>query len=311
MNTREVSPVSAELLREVAGYEDGFQGAYNIRQDSGCAGRRSTKNIQIVPHREGKPGIEIHVARNTPGEVVHLPATVTKSGVHDVTYNDFYIAENARVTIVAGCGVHTDQEGDAGHNGIHRFFIEKDAQVLYQEKHVGQGPGTGKRRIDPVTEIFLAEGAKMTIETTQLDGVDVTDRVTRAILQAGAKLVVRERLLTTGRQQAFTRFDVTLEGGDSGCDLVSRSVAREQSRQQFYSRIVGKGVCHGHSACDAILAEDAVVMAAPQLDAFSPEAALIHEAAIGKIAGEQILKLRTLGLTEEEAEAKIIEGFLR
>ena len=311
MNISEINPVSVQLLKEVTGIEGGFEGAYNIRQDSGCAGRRNTENIRILPHREGKPGIEIHVARDTPGETVYIPATVTKSNIHDLTYNDFYIGENARVTIVAGCGVHTDEDGEAGHNGIHRFYIEKGAQVLYEEKHIGEGAGAGKRRIDPVTDIYLEEGARMTIETTQLSGVDITDRVTTANLKADAKLVVRERLLTTGEQKAVTRFDVVLEGRNSGCDLVSRSVARGQSRQEFYSRIVGKDICHGHSACDAILADDAVVTAAPQLDAFSPDAALIHEAAIGKIAGEQILKLRTLGLTEEEAETKIVEGFLR
>lgn len=311
MNIVEVNPISQHLLKTVAGFDGKFEGAYNIRQDSGCAGRRSTENIQILPHREGKPGIEIHVAANTPGEMVFIPATVTQSDVQDLTYNDFYIGENARVTIVAGCGVHTDEEGEAGHNGVHRFYISKGAQVVYEEKHIGEGPGTGRRRIDPVTDIYLAQDARMTIETAQLGGVDLTDRVTTANLQAGAKLVVRERLLTDGQQKAITRFDVVLEGKDAGCDLVSRSVARGQSRQEFYSRIVGKDTCHGHSACDAILADEAVVTAAPQLDAFSPDAALVHEAAIGKIAGEQILKLRTLGLTEEEAEEKIIAGFLR
>lgn len=311
MKLMDITPVAKTLLGQVTGQEGDFEGAFNIRQDTGCAGRNSTKNIQIVPHREGKPGIEIHVAPDTDGETVFIPAVVTRSDVKDLTYNDFYIGENARVTIVAGCGVHTQDAGEASHNGVHRFFVSRGAQVLYEEKHIGMGEGIGKRRIDPVSDIYLEEDARMTMDTVQLSGVDTTDRVTTATLKARAKLVVRERLLTTGDQEAKTRFDVVLEGEDAGCDLNSRSVAKGKSQQHFFSRVVGKARCHGHSACDAILDEDAVVTAAPQLDALSPDAALIHEAAIGKIAGEQILKLRTLGLTEDEAVAKIVEGFLK
>ncbi len=311
MNIIPLNPVSEKLLGTVAGFRGEFKGAYNIRQDSGCAGRRSTENIRILPHREGKPGIEIHVAPGTRGESVYIPATVTRGSVDDLTYNDFYIGEGARVTIVAGCGVHTDDAGEAKHNGVHRFFIGKGADVVYEEKHIGEGGGSGSRRIDPVSDIYLEEDARLSIETIQLGGVDQTDRVTTAALKARSRLVVRERLLTDGVQRARTRFDVVLEGEDAGCDVVSRSVARGKSRQEFFSRVVGKARCTGHSSCDAIVADEAVVTAAPQLDALSPDAALIHEAAIGKIAGEQILKLRTLGLTEEEAVAKIVEGFLK
>ena len=311
MNIIPLSPIAEKMLFTVAGFKGRFEGAYNIRQDTGCAGRRSTDNIKILPHREGKPGIEIHVAPGTGGETVYIPATVTKGYVEDLTYNDFYIGEGARVTIIAGCGVHTDDAGEAKHNGVHRFFVGKGAEVLYEEKHIGEGEGKGRRRIDPVSDIYLEEDSRMTMDTIQLGGVDLTDRLTTASLKARAKLVVRERLMTTGTQLAKTRFDVVMEGEDSGCDVVSRSVARGQSRQEFYSRVVGKARCTGHSACDAIVDDEAVVTAAPQLDAFSPDAALIHEAAIGRIAGEQILKLRTLGLTEEEAEARIVEGFLK
>lgn len=311
MNSVPLNPISEKLLRTVAGYTGQFKGAYNIRQDSGCAGRRSTDAVRIVPLPQGKPGIEIHVAPGARDETVYIPATVTRGDVHDLTYNDFYIGEGARVTIMAGCGVHTDDAGEARHNGVHRFFVGRGAQVRYEEKHIGEGAGRGKRRIDPVSEIYLEEDAHMTMDTVQLSGVDATDRVTTATLRSRAVLVVRERLMTTADQVARTRFDVVLEGADAGCDLVSRSVARGRSRQEFYSRIVGRERCHGHSACDAIIADEAVVTAAPQLDALSPEAALIHEAAIGKIAGEQILKLRTLGLTEEEAVARIVEGFLK
>ena len=311
MNNIPLNDVARDLLAQVTGKNGEYEGAYNIRQDSDYANRRSTENIKIVPHREGKPGIEIHVAPGTDKETVYIPAAVTQGHVDDLTYNDFYIGDGASVIIVAGCGVHTDDDGEAKHNGVHRFFVGKHADVVYEEKHIGAGMGEGRRRIDPVTDIYLDEDAKMTIDTIQLSGVDITDRVTTAALKARSRLIVRERLLTNETQTAKTRFDVVLEGEDAGCDLVSRSVARGRSRQEFYSRIIGKARCHGHSACDAIIDDEAVVTAAPQLDALNPGAMLIHEAAIGKIAGEQILKLRTLGLTEEEAVAKIVEGFLK
>ncbi|MGI6687397.1 MAG: SufB/SufD family protein [Christensenellales bacterium] len=311
MNIQEVNQVAQALLRTVAGYEGVFEGAYNIRQDSGCAGRRSTENIRIQPKADGQPGLEIHVAPGTRDEKVYIPAVVTHGHVNDVAYNDFHIGAGAKVTIVAGCGVHTQDEGESRHDGIHRFYLAAGSEVLYEEKHIGTGEGTGLRRINPVTEVYLDEDATLTMETSQIGGVSYTDRKTTARLKARARLIVRERLMTEGNEEAQTLFDVVLEGEDAGCDLVSRSVARGKSRQSFVSRIVGKARCHGHSACDAILADDAVVTAAPQLDALSPDAALIHEAAIGKIAGEQILKLRTLGLTEEEAEARIVAGFLK
>lgn len=311
MNIQEVNQVAQALLRTVAGYEGAFEGAYNIRQDSGCAGRRSTENIRIQPKPDGQPGLEIHVAPGTRDEKVYIPAVVTHGHVNDVAYNDFHIGAGAKVTIVAGCGVHTQDEGESRHDGIHRFYLAEGSEVLYEEKHIGTGEGTGLRRINPVTEVYLDEDATLTMETSQIGGVSYTDRKTTARLKARARLIVRERLMTEGNEEAKTLFDVVLEGEDAGCDLVSRSVARGKSRQSFVSRIVGKARCHGHSACDAILADDAVVTAAPQLDALSPDAALIHEAAIGKIAGEQILKLRTLGLTEEEAEARIVAGFLK
>ena len=311
MKIQEVNPVAQDLLHAVAGYEGGFEGAYNIRQDSGCAGRRSTEHIRIESKPGGKPGLEIHVAPGTRDEKVFIPAVVTQSNLNDVAYNDFYIGAGARVTIVAGCGVHTTDSGESRHDGIHRFYLASGSEVLYEEKHLGTGGGGGLRRINPVTECFLEEDAFLTMETSQLGGVSYSDRKTTANLKARAKLIVRERLLTGGHEEARTFFSVVLEGEDSGCDLVSRSVAKGSSRQSFISRIVGEARCHGHSACDAILADEAVVTAAPQLDALSPDAALIHEAAIGKIAGEQTLKLRTLGLSYEEAEAKIVAGFLK
>ena len=306
-----MNKITERLLKAVSDWTGVPQNAaYNIRENGLCAGRQSTKNIQITSKTD-KPGIDVTILPDTKGETVYIPACVTHSAINDLVYNDFYIGENADVTIVAGCGVHSDGEEEARHNGIHRFVLGKNAHVLYLEKHLGTGTGTGARKIDPVTEVEQAEGSVMEMETTQIGGVDSTHRTMSAKLAANAKLRVRERLLTDGSQQAFTDFNVSLDGDGSGCDLISRSVAKEQSHQEFRSVIHGNRPCTGHSECDAIIMGHGTVNASPALAANHEDAALIHEAAIGKIAGEQILKLCTLGLTEEEAEAKIVEGFLR
>ena len=306
-----MNKITERLLKAVSDWTGVPQNAaYNIREDGLCAGRQSTKNIQITSKTD-KPGIDVAILPDTKGETVYIPACVTHSAIDDLVYNDFYIGENADVTIVAGCGVHSDGEEEARHNGIHRFVLGKNAHVLYLEKHLGTGTGAGARKIDPVTEVEQAEGSVMEMETTQIGGVDSTHRTMSAKLTANAKLRVRERLLTDGSQQAFTDFNVSLDGDGSGCDLISRSVAKEQSHQEFRSVIHGNRPCTGHSECDAIIMGHGTVNASPALAANHEDAALIHEAAIGKIAGEQILKLCTLGLTEEEAEAKIVEGFLR
>ena len=298
------------LLRAVSEFGGSFQGAYNVREDGECAGRQSSEHIKIESKKEG-PGLVIHVLPGTKGETVYIPACVTHGGIDDLVYNDFYIGEGADVLVIAGCGVHNEENTEARHNGIHRFFLEKGARVVYREKHLGTGKGAGARRIDPVTDITMAENSYLEMDTVQLGGVDSTMRKTTAVLAAGARLVVRERLMTTGSEWARSDFDVTLEGEDSGVDLISRSVARGNSRQEFNSCLRGKNRCSGHSECDAILAESGSVIASPSLEAAHVDAALIHEAAIGKIAGEQILKLRTLGLTQQEAEERIIQGFLR
>ncbi len=306
-----MNKITERLLKAVSDWTGVPQNAaYNIREDGLCAGRQSTKNIQITSKTD-KPGIDVTILPDTKGETVYIPACVTHSAIDDLVYNDFYIGENADVTIVAGCGVHSDGEEEARHNGIHRFVLGKNAHVLYLEKHLGTGTGAGARKIDPVTEVKQAEGSVMEMETTQIGGVDSTHRTMSAKLAADAKLRVRERLLTDGSQQAFTDFNISLDGDGSGCDLISRSVAKEQSHQEFRSVIHGNRPCTGHSECDAIIMGHGTVNASPALAANHEDAALIHEAAIGKIAGEQILKLCTLGLTEEEAEAKIVEGFLR
>ena len=274
-----------------------------------CAGRMSSENIKIES-KQDKPGLDITVLPGTKNEVVYIPACVTKGGIDDLVYNDFFIGEGADVVIVAGCGVHTDDGSEARHNGIHRFFVGENAKVRYEEKHVGLGNGAGKRTIDPVTEVVLEKNSYLEMDTTQISGVDHTVRRTTATAEEGAKLVIHERLYTEKEQKAETYFQVDLNGKDSGADIVSRSVARDQSYQNYESTIVGNAACTGHSECDAIIDGEAVVDASPRLFARNRDASLIHEAAIGKIAGEQILKFRTLGLTEEEAENKIIAGFL-
>jgi len=305
-----MNETTKEILKTVADFNGDFKGAYNIRVNGACASRQSTEHIKIETKPDA-PGLVVTIDADTVGETVYVPACVTEGGVDDLVYNDFYVGENADVTIVAGCGVHSDDAADAKHNGIHRFFLGKGAKVIYKEKHIGTGKGTGAKRINPVTDAYLEEGAVLTMDTIQLSGVDTTDRKTTAKLAENAKIVVRERLLTDGDEYAKTDFDVILEGENSGADIVSRSVAKGNSKQEYYSRIIGKTACTGHTECDAILAGNGKVYATPALYAEHEDASLIHEAAIGKIAGEQLLKLRTLGLTESEAEEKIIMGFLK
>ena len=304
-----MNQTTENLLKIIAEHFGEFKGAYNIRENGGCAARQSSEHIKILPKDDGS-GIEIRIADNTVGETVFIPACITHSGVNDLVYNYFYVGENSDVIIVAGCGVHSEGEEDSQHNGIHRFFLAKNAKVLYQEKHIGTGNGTGAKNINPTTDIYLDEGSQLTMDSVQLGGVDSTDRKTTANLKENAKLVVRERILTDGDQKAITDFVVTLDGNGSGADLISRSVARGNSVQSFRSNMVGNADCTGHSECDAILDGNACVTASPALVANDLDAQLIHEAAIGKIAGEQLLKLRTLGLSQEEAEERIIAGFL-
>ena len=305
-----MNKITEDLLKIVSDLKGPLSGAFNVRENGQCAGRQSTEHIKIDSKTDG-PGLVIHILPGTKGETVYIPACVTHGDFNDLVYNDFYVGEDADVIIVAGCGVHTEDENEATHNGIHRFFLSKNSHVLYKEKHVGTGKGTGFRRIDPVTDATLEEGAVLEMDTIQIKGVDSTLRKTSAVLGKNARLVVRERIMTDGTEKAETDFAVRLAGEDSGVDLISRSVARGQSKQKFVSLIQGENRCTGHSECDAILVDQGCVVAQPALEADHVDAALIHEAAIGKIAGEQILKLRTLGLTEAQAEEKIISGFLK
>lgn len=301
--------ITKSLISIVSDLDTTPEGAYNIRENGKCAARHSNEYVEIIP-KSDKPGIDIKVKANTKGEKVYIPAIVTEDEVHDLVYNDFYIGENADVIIVAGCGVHNDGCGTAEHNGVHRFFIGKNARVVYEEKHIGTGEGSGKRIINPETYVEMDDNSYMEMNTIQIEGVDSTARKCKGILKSNAKLIVKEKIMTHGKQFASTDFEVDLNGEDSGVNLISRSVAKGDSTQCFVSKINGNTKCTGHSECDAIIMDNGKVTARPELTANCIDASLIHEAAIGKIAGEQLIKLMTLGLTEEEAEARIVEGFM-
>ncbi|MBR2339474.1 MAG: SufD family Fe-S cluster assembly protein [Clostridia bacterium] len=298
------------LLEEIADLHKVPEGAYNIRANGRLDSRSTTANIDIVTKTD-KPGIDIIIAPNTKNESVHIPVIISESGLTDLVYNDFYVGENADVTIIAGCGIHNCGDQESGHDGIHSFHLAKNARVRYVEKHVGDGDGNGKNVMNPTTVIELAEGARLEMQTTQIRGIDSTVRVTNATLDKDASLVIRESLMTHGEQYAKTDFTVDLNGENAGADVVSRSVARDKSRQLFISKINGNTKCSGHTECDAIIMDGASVSAVPELTANHIDASLIHEAAIGKIAGEQLIKLMTLGLSEAEAEEQIINGFLK
>lgn len=302
--------IQMHILQEVADLHTIPEGAYNIRSNGALAGRNTTANIDIVSKPDGS-GIDIHIKPGTKNESVHIPVVLSQSGLKDLVYNDFFVGEGADVLIVAGCGIHNCGNQDSQHDGVHRFFVEKNAKVKYVEKHYGEGDGTGKRILNPVTEVHLGEGSAMEMEMVQIKGVDSTVRTTHADVAAGASLVVRERLMTHGEQRAESIYVTELNGDGSRADVVSRSVAKDSSYQKFDSRITGNAACTGHTECDAIIMGNARILAVPQLEANNIDAALIHEAAIGKIAGEQIIKLMTLGLTEQEAEEQIVSGFLK
>ena len=302
--------IEKKLLEEVADLHGIPEGAYNIRADGKLAGRNTTAHINIVT-KEDKPGIDIYIAPGTKNESVHIPVIISQTGLKDMVYNDFFIGEDCDVTIVAGCGIHNCGTQESRHDGIHSFFVGKNARVRYIEKHYGEGDGNGKRIMNPGTEVYLEENSYMEMEMVQIKGVDSTNRNTKAELLAGAKLVIQERLMTHGAQEAVSGFVVNLNGDDSSANVISRAVARDDSRQTFLAEINGNSRCAGHSECDAIIMDHANISAIPKITANNTDAALIHEAAIGKIAGDQIIKLMTLGLSEAEAETQIVNGFLK
>lgn len=305
-----LTDIQKQLLAEIADLHKVPEGAYNIRANGVSAGRNSTANIEITS-KEDKPGIDIRIKPGTKNESVHIPVVLSESGLKDVVYNDFFVGDDSDVVIVAGCGINNCGNLDSDHDGVHRFFVGKNAHVKYVEKHYGEGEGSGKRILNPTTEVNLGEGSTMEMEMVQIKGVDSTIRTTLAKLDKKARLVVHERLMTHGVQSAESSYTIELNGDGSSADVVSRSVAREKSRQHYCSRLVGNAACSGHTECDAIIMDTATVLAVPELEANNIDAALIHEAAIGKIAGDQIIKLMTLGLTEAEAEEQIVNGFLR
>lgn len=304
--------IEKDLLLQIADLHGVPEGAYNIRGNSELKGRKTTENIDIVTKTDGKSGIDIYIKAGTKNQSVHIPVIISKAGLQEVVYNDFYIGEDADVVIVAGCGIHNcgGMEVTSRHDGVHTFYVGKNAKVKYVEKHYGGGDGMGKNVMNPETVVHLAEGAHMEMETTQIKGIDSTNRITRADLATGANFIVKEKLYTHGVQTADTDFIVDMNGENCSADIMSRSVAADKSRQNFVSTMNGNAKCYGHTECDAIIMDDASVKAAPCLSANNVDAELIHEAAIGKIAGEQLIKLMTLGLTEKEAEEQIIKGFL-
>ena len=302
--------IEKNLLKEVAELDALPVGAYNIRANGGLAGRNTTANIDIVTKTD-KPGIDIFIKPGTKNESVHIPVIISRTGLKDLVYNDFHIGADCDVTIIAGCGIHNCGGGDAQHDGIHTFWLDKNARLRYVEKHYGEWDGRGKQVMNPTTIVHLGEGAHMEMETTQISGIDDTIRKTGGDLAAGASLVVHEKIMTTGDQKAVTDFNVDLNGDGCSANVVSRSVAKDTSVQEFISRINGNCACAGHTECDAIIMDHAKVLASPQLTANHIDASLIHEAAIGKIAGEQLIKLMTLGLTEQQAEEQIVNGFLK
>ncbi|MEE1016976.1 MAG: SufD family Fe-S cluster assembly protein [Ruminococcus sp.] len=296
-------------MAEVADITDVPAGAYNFRVNSELAGRSTTDNINIVT-KEGMPGIDIFIKPNTKNESVHIPVVVSESGIKETVYNDFFIGDNCDVVIVAGCGIDNCGTHDSQHDGIHRFYVGKNSKIKYVEKHYGSGNGEGKRILNPVTEVYMEENSVMEMEMEQIKGVDSTDRNTIAELKANAKLIVKERLMTHGSQTAVSGYKVSLNGEGSNADVVSRSVARDNSSQTFNACIAGNAPCSGHTECDSIIMDNGKILAIPSLEANDVDAMLVHEAAIGKIAGDQLVKLMTLGLTEAEAEEQIINGFL-
>lgn len=308
--SKKLNDIQRYMLKKISDIDEIPKGAYNLRENGKGVSRSTTENINIIT-KEDKQGIDIIVKENTKNETVHIPVIITKSGITDLVYNDFYIGKNADITIIAGCGIHNSSCENSEHNGIHRFFLEDGAKVKYIEKHYGTGEGTGKRILNPQTVVELKDNSSLEMETVQIGGVDNSIRQTFATLHENTNFVVSEKIMTHGAQYAKTEFDVKLNGENASTRVTSRSVAKDSSKQEFISKIVGNTKCFGHVECDAIIMDNAVVKAIPEILANDIDARLIHEAAIGKIAGEQVTKLMTLGLTEKQAEQEIINGFLK
>lgn len=310
MAEKQLDKIKIEMLKQVADLHGVPEGAYSLRVDGEMFGKNDSENI-VIEKKTDKPGIDIYIKFTAKRESVHIPVILAKTGLRELVYNDFHIEDGADVLIVAGCGIHNCGVQDSEHSGIHTFYVGKNAKVKYVEKHYGEGDGNGKNLMNPTSVVYLDEGAYMEMETTQIKGVDSTDRKTQAELKKDATLIVHEKIMTHGSQYARTEFVLDLNGENSGAHVVSRSVAKDESRQEFISDIRGNNACSGHTECDAIIMDKAQVTAVPKIFANHIDASLIHEAAIGKIAGEQLIKLMTLGLDEKQAEEEIINGFLK
>ena len=305
-----MNEIEKNLLHEVAELDALPVGAYNIRSDGKSVARNTSANIDIVT-KQDKPGIDIIIKPGTKKESVHIPVIISQTGLTECVYNDFFVGDDSDVTIIAGCGIHNCGDQTSRHDGVHTFYIGKNCKVRYVEKHYGEGEGTGKRVMNPETRIELGENSTMELETSQIAGVDDTVRTTGAKLSANATLTIHDKILTTGDQKAVAEIMVDMDGTDSSCDIISRGVAKEHNTQEIRLGINGNCACTGHAECDSIIMDEAKILAIPQLNAANVDASLVHEAAIGKIAGEQLMKLMTLGLSEAEAEEKIVQGFLR
>lgn len=306
----EIDQVTQGVLKQID--DSGFkqEGAYNLRYNGYALCHGDSEHIKIKKREDGNSGINVYISGQTQGEEVHIPVVLSTSGMKDVVYNDFYVEEGARVTIVAGCGIHNAGCNESRHDGIHTFHVGRGAEVTYTEKHYGEGEGTGARVLNPVTKVILEENAIFTLDTAQIKGVDSTVRETEVEMGAGARLFVTERLMTHDKQTAVSNMDVCLNGEGSSAQIVSRSVAKGESVQTFHPRAIGNAGCHAHIQCDSIIMEKARVSSIPEINANHIDAAIIHEAAIGRINSDQIMKLRTLGLSQEEAESVIVEAFL-
>ena len=305
-----MNDIQKDLLKIIADMDGAVNGAFNIRANGILAERHVTETVDIR-NKTDKDGIDIIIRPGTKGETIHIPVIISESGVNDLVYNDFIIGDDCDVTIMAGCGIHNCGDEESRHDGIHSFFVGKNAKVKYIERHYGEGDGKGGKNMNPTTVVNIAEGGYMEMETSQIKGIDNTTRITRATLDKDATLIIHEKLMTHGTQRADTDFSVDMNGENSSANVVSRSVATDNSVQVYRSNINGNSKCTGHTECDAIIMGDAKVSAIPEINANHIDASLIHEAAIGKIAGEQLIKLMTLGLSEQEAEEEIVNGFLK
>ena len=303
-----LTALDRKILQEIADLHGEPPGAYNIRKDGAGVERRSLPGVKIEPKTD-KAGIDVLVAPGHEG-TVHIPVLLTDTEQKDVVYNTIEIGAGADILLVAGCGIHNPGSGEARHDGIHHVVVKKGGRLRYVEKHYGEGAGTGKKVLNPKTVLVLEEGAYAELDLVQIRGVDDTVRLTEATVEKGAQLLMYERLLTGADQSAESEMEVKLTGDGSSARIISRSVAQGTSRQIFRPRLIAYQHGKGHVECDSIIMDSSVVRSIPEIWAENADAELVHEAAIGKIAGEQLIKLMALGLTREEAEEAIISGFL-